>query len=347
MSKGSFNKKIRIFLLGLLLLAGVGCYIFYRAFYYPSIRFGEKSRLVYIHSGWNFSQVKEMLVEKGIVKTPEAFDLISRLKKYDNCIKPGRYRIMNHSSNLQLVNLLRSGKQEPETISLYNIRTKKELLDILALKIEADSTAIARCFSDGNLKKYGFTGQDILAMFLSGTYPLLWTDSPEVFLQSMHKVYEDFWTPERRKRAAAIPLSPLQVSILASIVQAEQSQHDDEKAIIAGLYLNRLKIGMALQSDPTLIYACGNFSILRVLDCDKKINSPYNTYMYAGLPPGPILMPSVSSLDAVLNYRKNDYYYMCAEPDFSGRHHFSTTLKEQEQYADRYRKALTKRDIVR
>lgn len=347
MAKSSLKKKIAAFLLVIFLVAGVGFYIFYRAFYYPSIRFGEKSRLIYIRSGWNYPQVKDMLVEKGIVRSPEAFDLIARLKKYGAHVKPGRYRVMNRTSNVQLVNLLLSGRQEPETISLYNIRACKELMDILALKTESDSSAIARSFSDKNLKKYGFTRESVLAMFLPGTYPMLWTDTPDEFLQAMHNVYEDFWTPARRKKAAAIPLPPLQVSVLASIVQAEQSHYDDEKAIIAGLYLNRLKKGMPLQSDPTLIYARGDFSILRVLDGDKKLNSPYNTYMHAGLPPGPIDMPSVSSLEAVLNYQKNDYFYMCAEADLSGRHHFSTTLKEQEQYAARYQKALNKRDIVR
>ncbi len=340
-------KKVAAFLLVIVLTGGVACYIFYRAFYYPSIRFHEKSRLIYIHTDWNYPQVRDMLVQKGIVSSPEFFDLIARIKNYSNHIKPGRYRVMNHTSNLQLVNLLLSGRQEPETVSLYNIRTIKELKDILGLKLESDSAIIASSFSDKNLKQYGFTNENALAMFLPGTYPLLWTDTPDAFLKSMHTIYENFWSPERRKKAAAMQLTPLQVSVLASIVQAEQSQYDGEKSIIAGLYLNRLKKDMPLQSDPTLIYARGDFSILRVLDGDKRINSPYNTYLHTGLPPGPIDMPSVSSLDATLNYNKNDYLYMCAENDFSGRHHFSTSLKEQEQYATRYRKALNQRQIVR
>ncbi len=347
MPKGSFKNKVKASLLILALLAGIACYVFYRAFYYPSIRFAEKSRLIYIHTGWNFEQVKEMLKDKGIISSPDAFDMIARIKGYGSHVKPGRYRVMNHTSNAQLVNLLLSGKQEPETISLFNIRTKKELLDILALKIEADSAQLARSLDNDNLKKYGFTSENVLAMFLPGTYPILWTDTPEQFLQLMHNNYEAFWTPERRKKAAAIPLTPLQVTILASIVQAEQSQYNGEKAIIAGLYINRLKRGMPLQSDPTLIYARGDFSIMRVLNGDKEIASPYNTYLHTGLPPGPIDMPSVSSLDAVLNYEKNNYIYMCAETDFSGRHHFSATLNEQEQYAARYQKALNKRGVVR
>jgi UPF0755 protein len=345
--KGSLKKKIMAVLLVLCLIAGVAGYVFYRAFYYPGIRFSEKSKLIYIHTGWNFDQVEEMLETKHILRSPAGFKLLAGLKKYKTDVKPGRYRVMSGMSNAQLINLLASGKQEPESISLFNIRVKKDLIDILIAKMEADSSVINQSFSDAAIKKYGFTSTTILAMFIPGTYQMLWTDTPESFLDEMHKNYEDFWTAERRKQAAAIPLSPLQVSVLASIVQAEQSVFEDEKPVIAGLYINRLKKDIPLQSDPTLIYARGDFSIMRVRNGDKEINSPYNTYMHAGLPPGPINMPTTSSLDAVLHYQKNDYIYMCAECDFSGRTHFCTTLKEQEEYASKYQKALNKRDIVR
>lgn len=327
---------------------GIAAYIFYRAFYYPSIRFSEKSRIVYIHTGWNISDVENMLEKKHIIRSSRSFMFLARIKHYSGHIKPGRYRILNRMNNMQLVNLLNSGKQEPETVSIHNIRTIQELAGLMANKIEADSVTILKAITDKQtMKKYGFNLQTISAMFIPGTYPLLWTDTPEDFITEMHTDYENFWTPERRKLAAAIPLTPLQVSTLASIVQAEQSVYEDEKPIIAGLYINRLKKNIPLQCDPTLIFARGDFSILRVRAGDKEIDSPYNTYMHTGLPPGPINMPEPSSLDAVLHYTKSDYLYMCAEADLSGRTHFTSSFKEQQEYATKYQEALNKRGIER
>jgi UPF0755 protein len=197
------------------------------------------------------------------------------------------------------------------------------------------------------LKQFGVNPTNVLAIFIPGTYKMYWTDSPEMFITQMDSDYKRFWTKENRTKAAGAGLSPMQVTILASIVQAEQGLYMDEKPIIAGLYINRLRIGMALQSDPTLVYARGDFSIERVREGDKEVNSPYNTYLHNGLPPGPINMPEPSSIDAVLNYNHNDYLYMCAEADGSGRHHFSKTLEEQNKYAELYRKYLNKKQIER
>lgn len=346
--KGGIKNKFKAVVLVLCVIGGIGAYIFYRAVYYPSVRLAEKSRIIYVHTGWDIGQVADMLVKKHIIRSPKAFRWLANIKHYTGHIKPGRYRVMNGMNNMQLVNLLKSGKQEPETISIHNIRTVQELAGILADKIEADSSAIMSAITNAQtMKKYGFNTQTISAMFIPGTYPLLWTDTPQDFVTEMHTDYENFWTPARRKLAAAIPLTPLQVTVLASIIQAEQSVYDDEKPVIAGLYINRLKKDIPLQSDPTLVFARGDFSIMRVRAGDKEIDSPYNTYMHTGLPPGPINMPEPSSIDAVLHYQKNDYLYMCAESDFSGRHHFSSSFKEQEEYAAKYQKALNQRGIIR
>jgi len=332
----------------LCVISGIGLYIFYRAFYYPGIRFAEKSRFMYIHTGWQFEDVMDMLESKKIIKNPQAFRILAGIKKYKTHIKPGKYRLLNGMNNMQLVNLLMSGRQEPESISIHNIRTVEELAGILGSKIESDSTDIIKAITDKQtLKKYGFNLANISAMFIPGTYSILWTDTPVEFIGEMHTDYENFWTDERRKLAEAIPLTPLQVSVLASIVQAEQSLYDGEKPVIAGLYINRLKKNIPLQSDPTLVFARGDFSIMRVREGDKKVESLYNTYMHTGLPPGPINMPEPSSLDAVLHYQKSDYIYMCAEADFSGRHHFTASFKEQEECAIKYRKALNARGIIR
>jgi UPF0755 protein len=345
---GGFKQKILSILLILFVVFGIGLYTFYRFFYSHSVRLEEKSKLIYVHTGWGFEEVEKMLEEKHIITNAKAFKLVAGLKGYKEHVIPGRYRAVNGMSNVQLVNLLASGKQEPQTINLFNIRTKYDLTGILANKIEEDSMDVVKHFNDSKyVKKFGFNTDNFIAMFIPGTYQLLWTDPSDKFISQMHDNYEAFWTSDRRKAAAEIGLSPLQVSILASIVQAEQSLYNDEKKVIAGLYINRLHMGMPLQSDPTLIFARGDFSIMRVREGDKRVESPYNTYTHTGLPPGPINMPDASSIDAVLHYDKNDYTYMCAEADFSGRHHFCSTLKEQNEYADKYRKALNARQIIR
>lgn len=184
-------------------------------------------------------------------------------------------------------------------------------------------------------------------MFIPNTYEFYWNISAKAFFKKMNTEYSKFWNPARLAKAKKIRMSPLEVSTLASIVQAEQSMHDDEKAKVAGLYINRLRKGMLLQSDPTVVYAIGNFSIRRVLNKDKEIDSPYNTYKYKGLPPAPINLPEISSIDAVLNYEKHSYIFMCAKEDFSGYHNFSKTHSQHMMYARRYQAALNKKKIWR
>jgi len=340
--------KVKAGVLVLAVVAGIAAYIFYRAFYSSQIRLSDKSKLIYIHTGWDFEKVAGMLKDKHLIRDPKMFRFVAEVKGYITDVKPGRYRVVNGMSNTQLVNLLMSGKQEPETINLYNIRTKYDLAGIIAGKMQADSTAVISYFENNDsIKRYGFNTYNVIAMFIPGTYTLLWTDSPRDFFEQMHTNYEAFWTKTRRKEAQEAGLSPMQLSILASIVQGEQSLFPDEKPTIAGLYINRLHKGMPLQSDPTLVFARGDFSILRVRNGDKEIESPYNTYKHAGLPPGPINMPEASSIDAVLNFDRNDYLYMCAEADFSGRHHFCITYKEQQEYATKYHRAENKKQIIR
>lgn len=328
-------------------LVAVVAWLYY-LFYFPPLWLNDKTRLIYIHSGWSFNDVKLMLKEKDVISGSFAFIIYSTLKNYKSNVKPGRYRVAYHISVAHLVRFLRSGAQEPEFISIRNIRTTDELAEILINKMESDSATIFHTFNDNDfLKRFGFTSLTLPALFIPGTYSFLWTDTPEEFIEQMHKIYEDFWTQERRSKAAGERLTPLQVSILASILEAEQSVYDDEKPVIAGLYINRLRKNIPLQSDPTLVFARGDFTILRVLEGDKKVNSPYNTYMHTGLPPGPITIPRTSSIDAVLNYIPNDYLYMCADADHPGRHHFSKTLEEQNIYAQKYRASLDKRNIMR
>ena len=323
-------------------------FVAYRLFFSPGVTIDEKSKLIYIHSGWNFAQVEQMLEEKHIINHKLGFRLFAMYKKYDEAVLPGRYRVLNGMSNAELVNMLYRGKQEPVSISLHNIIFKGDLAGIIGSKMESDSAEVMKSLNNGPfLKQFGVTPTNVMAIFIPGTYKMYWTDSPEMFIVQMDSNYKKFWTKENREKAAAAGLNPMQVTILASIVQAEQCLYMDEKPIIAGLYINRLKRGMPLQSDPTLVYARGDFSIERVREGDKEQDSPYNTYKHIGLPPGPINMPEPSSIEAVLNYNVNDYLYMCAEADGSGRHHFSTTLAEQNKYAAKYKEYLNKRQIER
>jgi UPF0755 protein len=250
--------------------------------------------------------------------------------------------------NNELVNLLRAGIQEPVKIFFEGIRTKDQLITRVCIRLEADSSEMRdKLNDDGYLSKYGLNKNTALTLFIPDTYEFFWNTSVDEFITKMAAEYKKFWTEERKAKARKIGLSQSEVAILASIVQSEQWRFDDEKPIIAGLYLNRLRSEMPLQSDPTLIYAGGDFSISRVLNIDKKIDSPYNTYMHTGLPPGVICLPERSSIDAVLNYQENDYIYMCAKDDFSGRHYFAKTYDQHCIYATKYREALNKRNINR
>ncbi len=335
-------------LIGLVTLVVIILVAIYWLFFSASIRLNEKSKLIYIHTGWSFDQVKEMLEDKHMLNHPMGFSLFASYKKYKESVIPGRYRVQNGMSNAELVNMLLKGKQEQENISLHNIIFKGDLAGIVGSKMESDSATFMRWLDSAKfLKQFGVNPTNVLAIFIPGTYKIYWTDSPEIFITQMDTNYKHFWNKERRAKAAKAGLTPMQVTILASIVQGEQCLHMEEKPIIAGLYINRLKRGMALQSDPTLVYARGDFSIERVLNGDKAQDSPYNTYKHVGLPPGPINMPEPSSIDAVLDYNVNDYLYMVAETDGSGYTHFSKTLEEQNKYAARYREYLNKHQIVR
>ncbi len=282
-----------------------------------------------------------------ILKDLESFLWVANKKNYKN-IRSGRYEIKSGMSNNELVNMLRSGHQKPIKLTFNNIRTKQELASKVSQKLELDSIELMVLLNNNQfLTPFKFSNITIISMFIPNTYEFYWNISAEAFFKKMNKEYEKFWTKERLEKAEKIKMSPIEVSTLASIVQAEQSIHNDEKAKVAGLYINRLKKGMLLQSDPTVVYAIGDFSIRRVLNRDKEIDSPYNTYKYTGLPPSPINLPEISSIDAVLNYANHNYIFMCAKEDFSGYHNFSKTTHQHMIYARRYQRALNKKKIYR
>ncbi len=314
----------------------------------PNILVEQEDRILLIPEGTTFKALQQKLYDDNIVNEGVSFGVMAKLMKYDETIKPGRYLLKKNMSNLEAIRLLRSGRQEPIDVTFNNVRLKSELAAKICGNISADSTRFLALLNDTSVvNKYGFNTDNIMCMFIPNTYEVYWTTTEQELLERMHSEYERFWTDTRKQKAEALGMSQVEVSVLASVVQAEQLRHPDERPKVAGLYLNRLKRGIALQADPTLVYAIGDFTITRVLNTHKEIASPYNTYLNTGLPPGPINLPEISSIDAVLNYDDHKYLYMCAKEDFSGYHNFATNLQAHLANAQRYQQALNKAKVYR
>ncbi len=307
----------------------------------------KKPAYIFIPTGSDFNKVNNILEEKLTIINKESFLWVCNKKNYPNKIKPGKYKIRNNINNNELVNMLRAGWQEPVMVTFNNVRLPHELAQRISKQIEASDSSILQILNDNNIhEKYNFTKETFPAMFIPNTYEFFWNTSAEEFIERMHKEYLGFWNESRLEKAKEIGLSAIQVSVLASIVDQE-THKNDEKARIAGLYLNRLNRNIRLHADPTIKFAIGDFGIKRVLRKHLQINSPYNTYRNDGLPPGPICYPSIKGIDAVLNYENHNYLYMCAKEDFSGYHNFATNLREHNENAARYRRALNKRKIYK
>jgi UPF0755 protein len=345
-------RKLILTLIALGILAGlaIGGYIFYRVFYAPALQLPGDEAVFYIHTGWSEKEVMLSLNEKGWLAHPDLAEKVMERKNYQGGnVVAGKYTLSSEMDLDALVNHLRAGNGEEEVKLTFNsARTLTELAGDVARSIEADSSEVLELLLDPETAgNFGFSRAGFISMFLPDTYRMEWDTDAREFLDRMAKEYKLFWTDERKQKARELGLSQTEVSTLASIVQAEQQLHPDERPLIAGLYLNRLKRGIRLQSDPTVVYAVGDFSINRVLTRHLSTPSPYNTYIHAGLPPGPINIPDKVSIDAVLNPRETDYIYMCAKPDFSGYHAFAETLVEHNRNARAFQKALNERNIYR
>lgn len=339
--------------IGLLIFIGLFCvagYLFisyYQKVFKSNTSLNGETEYLYVKTGSKRSDLILNLSQKGILKDTTSFIWVADQKEFLTP-KPGRYKLEDGMNNNELINLLRSGKQEPVQVTFNTIRTPKDLASKIGKQIEADSAELYHKITSGELaSKYGFNSKTFMTLFIPNTYEFYWNTSADDFIKRMAKEYKRFWNADRIAKAKKQNLSQSEVSILASIVQAEQSEHRDERPKVAGLYLNRLERKMKLQSDPTLIYAVGDFSIKRVLNKHMTMDSPYNTYMYAGLPPGPINLPEISSIDAVLNPEKHQYIYMCAKADFSGYHNFSKSFFQHNAYAKAYRNELNRRKIMK
>lgn len=322
-------------------------FYFYQMIYVSNFLVEKESSFLYIPSGANFEDVQKIIYEERFVNDPVAFGMLAKFMKYNELVKPGKYLIEKNSNNLEVIRKLRIGDQSPERITFHNARLLSDVAEKISVNLQLNSETFLEIINTpATSSKYGFDQETFRCMFIPNTYEVFWTISGEDLADRLYKEYLRFWDNERRDKAKKIGLDPIQITILASIVQAEIS-HNQEGPIVAGLYLNRLKRGIPLQADPTLIYAVGDFTIQRVLNIHKEIDSPYNTYKYAGLPPGPINFPSITSIDAVLNPAEHNYIYMCAKEDFSGYHNFSSNLRQHSINAKKYQQALNKAKLYR
>ncbi len=305
------------------------------------------SGLIHIPTGSSFDQVLDTLNQGGYLRDTTSFKWLATQKKYNLRILAGAYFIDKDWNNNQLVNHLRSGVQLPVKVTFNNIRFREELAARLSTYLEPDSCTFIKEFNNERLAdSLGFTCESFPAMVIPNTYEFYWNTTPLEFLERMKLEYLRFWNPSRTEKAHNLGLSPLEVVTIASIVQ-EESNKRDEKPRIAGVYLSRLKKGWLLQADPTVKYAMGSFQIKRILTKHLAFDSPYNTYKYSGLPPGPINFAEISSIEAVLNAEKHTYFYFCAKEDFSGYHNFANSLAEHNRNAAKYQNILNRNKIWR
>lgn len=338
-------KKIFLLISGVLLFlalltAGIGYYFVLS----PNTTVKDDG-IVFIRAGDSFETVLVTLRSKGYVKNENTLRRVATLKGYPQTVKPGRYEIKEGWNNNHLVNVLRSGNQSPVHFTFNNIRTPKEFAGTAGRQLNIDSVRFLSLLNDADFsRQYGFTPQNFIGMFIPNTYQIFWNISAEDFVKRMNREYKKFWNENRMEKARKAGLSPMDVIIIASIVEEETNQ-TQEYPTIAGVYINRLKKGWKLEACPTLKFALGDFSLKRVLEKHMETESPYNTYKYAGLPPGPVRMPSIQVIDAVLGYQHHDYMFFCAKSDFSGTHHFSRTLRQHNRYAAEYHRALNRRKI--
>lgn len=293
-----------------------------------------------IPTGSNYHSVLQILRDKKVLKNDFTFDLISRWKHYPTNVKSGYYTFNAGMNNRQIINILRLGWQTPVTLVIYNIRTKEEFAGLVGRTLELDSqTVIDQLNSKKFCAEYKSDTAKILSRFIVDNYEFYWNIPSAQFFNKLYGAYERFWNAERQVKASALHLSETEVTTLASITEKEVIR-DKELPTVAGVYLNRLKIGMPLQADPTLVFALRDFDAKRVTSFHKNFDTPYNTYKYAGLPPGPICMPRKKSIDAVLNYEVHDYLYFCANPELNGYSIFSKSYEDQMRVAAKYRKKL-------
>jgi UPF0755 protein len=317
-------------------------------FYYRLIHSGfniQEPVSVYIDEKKDYDALLSDLETVAKIKKLSLFKKSASRARYMDNMLTGRYVITPSMSYRDALQMFRNGRQTPVKITFNNIRLKTDFVKKVGNQLMVAPDSLLEKINNPTLcESFGFDTITIASMFIPNTYEIYWNISATKFLERMKKEYDRFWTQERLAKAQAIPLTPIQVAVLASIVEEETTKKSDYP-MIAGLYINRLRKKMLLQADPTVKFAIGNFSLQRILYAHLNVDSPYNTYKYSGLPPGPIRIPSISGIDAVLNYTQHNYLYMTAKEDLSGETNFAVTHAEHIRNAKKYQDALNKKHI--
>jgi len=346
------KKKISGFLLTLIflfLLASVGFYV-YQKFFTGSIHLKDKnSTFIFIERDDTFEDVINDINAENIIESLESFEWLAKKMNLDRNIHPGKYRIQNGMSMRQIINLIKYNKQQRVRLTYnFQIHTLDEFVSYTGDKLEVSESEIEDFLSDEKAlhENFKLDPENSFAMIVPGVYEVSWAISASELFSLLKERYAKVWNSTRTDRAKKAGYSIAEITTIASIVQSESSIESEQEKI-AGVYINRLNCGMPLQADPTLRFANKSFDIQRFWNSDKKINSPYNTYMYKGLPPGPICLVYPQAIDATLNYVKHKYIYFCAKPELNGYSDFSTNFTQHQKYAAAYQRAMTKRGITR
>lgn len=348
MAKKKSNKTLP-FLVVLLILAAASFFL-YKEFFGSRVKLKDRNYVyIYIRQGDEFSDLLAELEETGVIEKHEGFKWLAEQMDLPANMHPGRFRITNGMNLRQIINVLKYNKQEPVKLSFNSqIHTLEDFTAYIDDKLALDEETIEEMLRDEDFlkKNFGLDPDNCFAMVVPGVVEVSWAITGEELIDLLVERYEKIWNPQRVAQARKLGFEPSEIATIASIVQSE-SAIESEQEKIAGVYINRLKRDMPLQADPTLKFANGNFNVSRVLDADKEINSPYNTYRFKGLPPGPICLVSLQAIDATLNYSKHQYLYFCAKPQLNGLSDFSRTYEEHRRYANAYQKALDKIGISR
>ncbi len=331
-------------LLILLVMAGIGAVLLYKVFGPNTGSIGNEKYL-YVHTGATYEQVIESLKEGGYVADIATLSLVAKAMKLPEKVHAGRYSIKSGMSSFNIVRMLRSGMQEPVRLVINKLRTQQDFVRLITTTLEADSTELKSLMNDATyLSEFGVTPATAMVIVMPDTYEFFWNTNADKALRKIYKNHVRFWNDERKSKAKEQGVTPAEATIIASIVEEETNMSSD-KPKIASVYLNRVRKGMKLQADPTVKFGIGDFAIRRVTSAMLQHNSPYNTYMYAGLPPGPICTPSPNTINAVIEAPRTTYLYFCAKDDFSGYSAFASSYEEQIKNAIAYRRALDKRNI--
>jgi len=340
------NKRIKIFILLFSLVSAMFSYYVWQVFKTPNFNVeANKPFELLIPQKASYESVLDTLKKHDIVRDQLSFRFLAKVLKYPDKVRPGRYIIHSEMGNWELLRKLRNGRQDAYKVVINNFRLKEDIAGRIAHQTAYDSAAIYSVLDSTELmQKWGFDSETSPAIFVPNTYEVNWTTTFPEFLEKMNKAYVKFWTEKRKADAKKLGLTPVQVSILASIVYGE-SKNSKEQARVAGVYWNRLQANMPLQADPTVVFAWKDFTIKRVTSKYTALNSPYNTYKNTGLPPGPISIVSGDVIDRVLNLEHHNYLYFCAKADFSENHAFAVTYEEHMKNASDYQKALDKNKI--